>query len=179
MNNYKKDYLELKTMLIDDLLKDNNVDVFICSNSVDKDKDNEVCKVFNSKKSIFYKIDEYKEKTQRCLSSYKSKNRKMLFGLEIIDPNDYDVIICTRFECLLLNNMSDYDIDFDKVNFHHKKWNNLVDDNLFLFPAKHYDKVIDFLKNNLYFRGHDFYKMMIRQKYFKQDEINFLSKIKK
>jgi hypothetical protein len=174
--DYKKDIDKIKLMIINNLEQNNDtVDVFICSNSVDSIKDLQLCQDYNATSSYFYNIREFGERYKRCASSYISRNRKMLFGLKLIDPSKYDLIICTRFECWLLNNILDYNIQYEKFNFHHQKHNDIIDDNLFIFPTKYYQTFVNFLEKNLKSRGHDFCKLFIKKQILELNEMNFLS----
>ena len=135
-------------------------------------------KLYEPKWHHFYDIHKSNENTQTSEKSYKSRNIKLLLSLKQIKESSisYDQIICTRFDPIFKKLVTDYKIDFNKLNFHFKQRKE-IDDNLFIFPIKYLCFMIDFLEQNIDSRGHDFYEMMIKKNLIDRDKINFLCEL--
>lgn len=76
---------------------------------------------------------------------------KYLAGLQQLKGEDVDFIICTRFDMVFLDKLSNWNIDFNKFNFLFREKNHFYDgrkmtcDNFYAFPVKYLDSFIQAL----------------------------------
>jgi hypothetical protein len=106
---------------------------------------------------------------------YKDGSRLYIQKLshEFLRDEDLDIIIDTRFEVLFNKNISEYDIDFNKINFLFKELNtkDLVSDIIFIYPKNMLEDLIEFFEDKIkiYKHGgdrsmHDFHKRMVAKR---------------
>jgi hypothetical protein len=92
-------------------------------------------------------LETYKPKSNLFLDMANSHQRlTYIKGLELIENEDLDVIISTRYDIDFKKIIKDLDLDYDKFNVLFKElntWDNhkFIDDNLFIFPKKYLSAV--------------------------------------
>jgi hypothetical protein len=88
-------------------------------------------------------LETYKTKLHQFLNIGNSHQRlTYIKGLELIENEDLDVVICTRYDINFKKIIKELDLDYDKFNVLFKElntWDNhkFIDDNLFIFPKKY------------------------------------------
>lgn len=95
----------------------------------------------NKNEEIFNLIDYYNP-VKTTLLPFKGSNQRSTYakGLEVLLYEDIDFIISTRFDIQFFKKITEYDIDFNKVNFLFREgppwWNRcmFVTDNFFGIP---------------------------------------------
>lgn len=190
--NYKNSLENYKKYLFNHF-KNNNfeIDIFICSNSNEKEKD--IVKVYNPKKYLF--IDDNKNEYNEYYKNNKKKIDKLSKLRKNLHPEryyytnikklkvlnlckeyanehkiKYDNILLTRFDL-------SFEIDFNEVNINYCNFNvistlenpEFIDDNFYIFPFHFTDNIVNILNNNLCEWGHSY------KKYFaKHYDINYI-----
>jgi len=92
----------------------------------------------------------YYKPTKYCIIPYVQDQRlTYIQSLRLLEDQDIDFIVSTRFDIIFAEQISTYNIEFDKFNFLFKEGNehwekdNFTCDNLFCFPKKFLQQFID------------------------------------
>jgi hypothetical protein len=92
---------------------------------------------------------------------------------ELLKDEDLDIIVDTRFEVIFYKPITEYNIDFNKINFLFKELytKDLVADIIFIYPKNMLEDLIEFFEDKIkiYKHGgdrsmHDFHKRMIAKR---------------
>jgi hypothetical protein len=147
-----------------------NIDIYIHTYSINECEDKKLLSIFenyNLKKYIF------EEKIRKKISY------SIINSLELVDKN-YDLIINTRFDVYFIKYLSDWSINYNKLNLAFKdikkSWvrKKKVSDLIYIFPKKYNNILISALKKSTNVvnssPGHFIYKKLN----IDENEINFM-----
>lgn len=120
-------YNNIKQKLIDFFNKHGKVDVYVSTN--DSDKLEDIIKLYNA---------------VNFTTKGNTRNEKIIYGLDLINPDDYDFIVITRFDISFVDDFNISYFDFDKVNIiSFLESEDLFCDNFYAFSGKKFKSFYD------------------------------------
>lgn len=133
-------YSNIKKHLIDFFSKNYDVDLYLSTN--DSSKYGELVKLYAPVKSTV---------------KGTTRNDKILRGLELIDPSEYEFIVITRFDIIFKDEFNISLFNFDKVNVVSVlEKDRLICDNFYLFSSKLFKPFYDaYLSISTHMHGHN------------------------
>ena len=140
------------------------LDTFVSTYAVNPQKDQELLETYKPKKFVFEQFDNKQ-------NHLFAKNSHVITLCNFIENTPYDVMFIIRFDLHLNQPVTNYNIDYNKVNVSCVlEKDNLIDDAIYVTPTKVLPQFKQVFLNNLHCSGHLFNFKKIGINYFVEEK---------